>query len=196
MCGRSQFLRVPEVAESFGPARVADVTGVVEEAFPGSLVPGLVVHQGERVLSSFTWAFFEDGTGHNARLETAAERPAWRVAMTTARLVLPLARFVEGPAWFRDAGGGPLAVAGLYRLGPRRDRPAAGRRAAMLTRPADGTVTAYHERMPVILPADLVEPWLAGADVPLDRLLAESPPLDVEPLTPPGPPPPEQPSLL
>jgi putative SOS response-associated peptidase YedK len=66
----------------------------------------------------------------------------------------------------------------------------------MLTRPADSVVAPFHERMPVILPPDLITPWLAGEAVPLDRLLTESPVLSVEPLTRPGPPPPEQPSLL
>jgi len=206
VCGRSQFRKVPEIIEEFGPARVGDVTeaALAEEAFPKSVVPGLVLHKGERVVSSFSWAFFDDGTGHNARLETAPERPAWREAYASARLVLPLARFVEGRAWFADPGGRTLAVAGLYRLGalppatgggrPGGDRPP--RRATMLTRPADDVVAAFHERMPVILPPDLIGPWLAGEAVPLDRLLSESPVLGVEPLTRPGPPPPEQPSLL
>jgi putative SOS response-associated peptidase YedK len=197
VCGRSQFRKVPEIVEDFGPAKVGDVdeAALGDEAFPKSVVPGLVLHKGERVISSFSWAFFDDGTGHNARLETASDRPAWRDAFTSARLVLPLARFVEGRAWFSDSAGLPLAVAGLYRLG---GLPAGGppRRATMLTRPADDVVAPFHERMPVILPADLVGPWLAGETVPLDRLLTESPVLSVEPLTRPGPPPPEQPSLL
>jgi putative SOS response-associated peptidase YedK len=66
----------------------------------------------------------------------------------------------------------------------------------MLTRPADELVAPFHERMPVILPPDLITAWLAGERVPLDRLLTESPVLGVEHLTRPGPPPPEQPSLL
>jgi putative SOS response-associated peptidase YedK len=193
VCGRAQYLKVPEIIEGFGPVRVGDVVDAVlaEEAFPRSVVPGLVLHKGERVVSSFSWGFFDDGTGHNARLETAADRPAWRDAFTSARLVLPLARFVEGRAWFSDASGGPLAVAGLYRLGVPP-----GRRATMLTRPADDVVAPFHERMPVVLPADLIGPWLAADPVPLGRLLAESPVLIVEPLTRPGPPAPEQPSLL
>jgi putative SOS response-associated peptidase YedK len=248
VCGRAQYLKVPEIVGEFGPARVGDVVDAVlaEEAFPRSVVPGLVLHKDERVVSSFTWGFFDDGTGHNARLETAADRTAWRDAFASARLVLPLARFVEGRAWFSDASGGPLAVAGLYRLGalppadsagpatdgrpglcdPRRparpptggplglpdppgtaaDRPGGPtappmasrppRRATMLTRPADDLVAPFHDRMPVILPVDLIGPWLAGEPVPLARLLAESPVLTVEPLARPGPPPPEQPSLL
>ncbi|MDQ1504385.1 MAG: response associated peptidase, partial [Actinomycetota bacterium] len=268
MCGRAQYLKVPEIVGEFGPARVGDIVDAVlaEEAFPRSVVPGLVLHKDERVVSSFTWGFFDDGTGHNARLETAADRTAWRDAFASARLVLPLARFVEGRAWFSDASGGPLAVAGLYRLGalppadsagpptagrlglsgprrpdrpptdgpsglsdprrpdrpatdgrsglsdPRRpDRPATdgrsghprrparrptgarlslpdppgspgdrpggptappmasrpARRATMLTRPADDLVAPFHDRMPVILPADLIGPWLAGEPVPL-----------------------------
>ena len=208
MCGRSQFRRVPEIVEEFGPARVGDVdeAALTDEAFPQSVVPGLVLHKGERIVSAFSWAFFDDGTGHNARLETAPDRPPWRDAFASARLVLPLARFVEGRAWFSEAAGRPLAVAGLYRLCPGRQvqlarlgaLPTGGppRRATMLTRPADGVVGPYHDRMPVILPAELVGPWLAGEPVPIARLLAESPPLTAEPLTRPGPPPPDQPSLL
>ncbi|HYH51709.1 MAG TPA: SOS response-associated peptidase family protein [Acidimicrobiia bacterium] len=194
MCGRSQFRRVPEIIEEFGPARVGDVVdaAIAEEAFPRSVIPGLVLHKGERVVSSFSWAFFDDGTGHNARIESAADRPAWRDAWASARLVLPLARFVEGRAWFAEVAGRTLAVAGLYRLGAL---PGGGppRRATMLTRPADQVVAPYHERMPVILPADLVEVWLAGEPVPAGRLLGESPVLLADPLSRPGP---EQPSLL
>jgi putative SOS response-associated peptidase YedK len=197
VCGRSQFRKVPEIIEDFGPAKVGDIVdaAIADEAFPKSVIPGLVLHKGERVISSFSWAFFDDGTGHNARLETASDRPAWRDAFASARLVLPLARFVEGRAWFAATSGEPLAVAGLYRLGalPTGGPP---RRATMLTRPADDVVAPFHERMPVILPAELIAPWLAGEAVPLDRLLAESPVLTAEPLTRPGPPPPEQPSLL
>ena len=191
MCGRAQYLKVPEIIEEFGPARVGDIdeTALADEAFPKSIVPGVLLHNGERVVSSFSWAFFDDGTGHNARLETAADRPAWREAYASTRLVLPLARFVEGRAWFSAASGGPLAVAGLYRLGRVR-------RATMLTRPADDVVAAFHERMPVILPTDLVEPWLAGAVVPVRRLLQDSPALDVVPINRPGPTPPDQLSLL
>jgi putative SOS response-associated peptidase YedK len=194
VCGRSQFRKVPEIIEEFGPARVGDVVdaAIAEEAFPKSVVPGLVLHKGERVVSSFSWAFFDDGTGHNARLETAADRPAWRDAFASARVVLPLARFVEGRAWFSGAADQTLAVAGLFRLGAL---PSGGppRRATMLTRPADDVVAPFHERMPVILPVDLIGPWLAGEPAPLARLLGESPVLLAEPLSRPGP---EQPTLL
>ena len=205
MCGRSQFLRLPEIIEAYGPARVGDVVeaALAEEAFPRSVVPGLVLHKGVRVVSSFVWAFFDGGTGHNARLETASDRPAWRDAYASTRLVLPLACFVEGRAWFADSTGRPLAVAGLYRLGapPPTDGSGGGgggsaRRATMLTRPADDVVAPFHDRMPVILPSDLIGPWLAGAAVPVGRLLGDAPPLSSEPLTRPGPPPPDQLTLL
>jgi len=57
-------------------------------------------------------------------------------------------------------------------------------------------VAPFHERMPVILPADLIGPWLGGEPVPVARLLDESPALSAEPLTRPGPPPPDQLTLL
>jgi putative SOS response-associated peptidase YedK len=170
---------VPEVVEAFAPIRVGDVADVTEEAFPESLVPGVVVHGAERVVSAFCWAFFDDGTGHNARLETAPARPAWRDAYAQGRLVLPVAAFVEGRAWFRPEGGGHLAVAGLYRFG--RDRR---RRATMLTRPAGEAVAPFHERMPVILPGELLDDWLAGADVPVEELVTRPIALSVEPFRP------------
>lgn len=176
MCGRSQFLRVPEVVEAYGPARAGDVSDVSEEAFPGSVIPALLTQGGRRVVSSFRWGFFEDDTGHNARLETAPTRPAWREAYASARLVLPLAAFVEGRAWFRSESGGPLAVAGLYRFdGDRR------RRATMLTRPAGEAVAPFHERMPVVLPVDLLDAWLAGGEVPVEEMLRLRVALSVEP---------------
>lgn len=176
MCGRSRFPPVSRIESCFAPARRGDVAGAAEEAVPGGDVPGLVHHRGERVISRFTWGFFDGGAGHNARLETAAARPAWRDAYRRARLVLPLAAFVEGRAWFRAADGSPLAVAGLYRLTP------AGRRATMLTRPADAAVAAHHDRMPVVVPHDLLDAWLAGGAVDEARLLGESPVLVAEPL--------------
>jgi putative SOS response-associated peptidase YedK len=63
----------------------------------------------------------------------------------------------------------------------------------VLTRPADDVVAPFHERMPVILPGDLIGPWLTGEPVPVGRLVSESPAMVAEPLTRPGP---EQPSLL
>jgi len=66
----------------------------------------------------------------------------------------------------------------------------------MLTRPADDVVAPFHDRVPVVLPADLVGPWLAGDAVPIARLLQESPVLTADPLTRPGPPPPDQLTLL
>lgn len=164
------------MVEAFGPARVGDVADVSEEAFPGSVVPAVVTHGSERVVSSFRWGFFDDNTGHNARLETAPSRPAWRDAYAQSRLVLPLAAFVEGRAWFRPEAAGSLAVAGLYRFaGDGR------RRATMLTRPANEAVAPFHDRMPVILPVGLLDAWLAGADVAVEALVAMPVDLAVEP---------------
>ena len=44
----------------------------------------------------------------------------------------------------------------------------------ILTVDANAAVTPIHDRMPVILPPDRFEPWLAGEDVPLDPYPPES----------------------
>jgi putative SOS response-associated peptidase YedK len=177
VCGRSQFLTVPQIQAWYAPVRVGDVAEVVQQAHLGAVVPGVIHDRDERLVSAFLWGFFEDDRpGHNARLETARAGPAWREAFTTARLVLPLAAFVEGGAWFRTGDASPLAVAGLYRFSDGDHR----RRATMLTRPADAVVAPFHDRMPVILPADLIEGWLAGGDLDTARLLTDSPPLQTD----------------
>ena len=167
MCGRSQFRKVPEIIEEFGPARVGDIgdPAIADEAFPKSVVPGLVLHKGERVISAFSWAFFDDGTGHNARARNGV-----RPARLARRLRLRPAGPPAGPL---RRGTGLVLRPGRRHPGrrrplPPRSAPAGGppRRATMLTRPADDVVAPFHERMPVILPSDLIAPWLAGEAVP------------------------------
>ena len=148
MCGRSQFRKVPEIIEEFGPARVGDIVdaALADEAFPKSVVPGLGAAQG--------------GAGHLVvllgllRRRHRPQRPpgdGLRPAGLAGRLrrppgsSCPWPASSKGRAWFAELSGGPLAVAGLYRLGalPPPRRPAAPRpprRATMLTRPADDVV--------------------------------------------------------
>jgi putative SOS response-associated peptidase YedK len=65
------------------------------------------------------------------------------------------------PSWFHRAGEAPLLLAAVSRVAPD------GRLGfAILTEPAIPPVAALHDRMPVILPPGLVEPWLAEGAPP------------------------------
>ena len=82
--------------------------------------------------------------------------------------------------------GTPFAFAALWeRWTVRGDAVLRGSLAALgpgdvldtitiLTVNANAAVTPLHDRMPVILPPERFEPWLAGEDVPLDPCPPES----------------------
>ena len=123
----------------------------------------------------------------NARSETVAEKPAFRAAYRRRRCLVPADGFYE---WQRRGGtrqpwlfglrdNAPFAFAGLWErwaapegpapkgslFGPEPGGPV--ETFTILTTAANETVAAVHGRMPVILPPDAWDPWLAGEDIAL-----------------------------
>jgi putative SOS response-associated peptidase YedK len=104
----------------------------------------------------------------NARVETAAERRAFRSAWATRRCVVPADGFYEWegsararrPIWFHDPGRRPLLFAALF------DDEGGQLSFSILTTPSSGPVAALHDRMPVLVPAGGLRAWLAGGDPP------------------------------
>jgi putative SOS response-associated peptidase YedK len=130
-----------------------------------------------------SWA---DGPGSrlkmiNARVETVAERPAFRRPFERFRCLIPADGFYE---WSAPAGGGSkrafhiaradgelFAFAGLWSLWrPDGDDEAPPiRSCAILTTRPNSAVASLHDRMPVILASGAESTWLDGA-LPPDRL--------------------------
>ena len=117
----------------------------------------------------------------NARAESVATSPAFRVAFRARRCIVPSDGFYE---WQRDGArrqpfflgpptdksGGVLAMAGLWSVW--KD-PATGLwvpSAAVITTGANGQVTPIHDRMPVLLPRDVWAGWLDPAEKDADWL--------------------------
>jgi len=146
----------------------------------------------------------------NARVETAARKPTFRHALAHARAAVPVDGFYEWegppsarrPSWFHRPGGAPFLLAALAVPGG----PGGGVAFAILTTDSVEPVRRLHDRMPVILPGDLVEGWLAdGPPPPLPATAAgwlearavsprvNSPKVDdaacLDPAPPPAPPP-------
>lgn len=104
----------------------------------------------------------------NARVETAAERPAFRAAWATRRCVVPADGFYEWegaararrPIWFHDPAGRPLLLAALF------EDEGGGLAFSILTTPARGAVAALHDRMPVLVPPHGLRDWLGGGAAP------------------------------
>jgi len=123
-----------------------------------------------------SWAK-QPGTGLkmiNARVETVAERPAYRRAFERYRCLIIADGFYE---WRRQAAGpkrafhiaradgGLFAFAGLWSIWRGEDGETL-RTCTILTTAANSAIAALHDRMPVILAPDAESAWLEPVDSP------------------------------
>ncbi len=171
MCGRFA-LGIPrkKLAEEFGLDQVPEAPARYNIA-PGQLVEAVVdAGPGRREMRLLRWGLVPSwskegskGRGFvNARIETAAVKPAFRAAMRYRRCLIPASGFYEWqarpggkqPWYFHRADGRLAALAGLW----ERYEGAMGEimeSCAILTTEADTAVSPVHERMPVVIePAD------------------------------------------
>ena len=115
----------------------------------------------------------------NARIETAAERPAYRRAFERYRCLIIADGFYEwqrqptGPkqAFHITRGdGAPFAFAGLWSIWHDDENEGRTlRTCTILTTAANSTIAPLHDRMPVILAGGAESAWLERAQPP-DRL--------------------------
>jgi putative SOS response-associated peptidase YedK len=133
---------------------------------------------GHRVASTARWwlvpTWFKGtvaewkATTFNAKIETAAQKPAFRTAWSDGRCVIPATGYYEwsGPKTNRqphrvylDQNHPVMLFAGL------QTRLRSGlRTCTILTRNALPEIAELHPRMPVLLTADEAERWLNHAD--------------------------------
>lgn len=130
----------------------------------------------------------------NARVETAAEKPAYRQAFAKRRCLVPADGYyewytptsddaprgragkpVKQPFYIHRADGAPLAMAGLLSWWRPADDADWQLTMAVLTTEATAELARIHERMPVLVPREHWQRWLdptrAAQDV-MDDLLA------------------------
>lgn len=191
MCGRYTLSSPPDlVGELVG----LDETPRLRPRYniaPTQLVPAVRQDPGGgRRLDELRWGLIphwakEASIGNrmiNARVETAASKPAFRQAFRRRRCLLPADGFYEWkprrgakqPYLVRHREGRPFAFAALWE---RWADPQGGdvESCTILTTDASETLAQIHERMPVILPPAAYEAWLdPGLDdvATLERLVA------------------------
>lgn len=135
----------------------------------------------------------------NARVETVAEKPAYRKAFATRRCLLPADGYFEWyqtqqrnakgkplkqPFFIRPTDGSVLAMAGLYEIwrDPSRDRDddqAFRWTCTVITTRAEDNLGHIHDRMPMLIePGDFaawLDPRVSDTDA-LNRLLVPAAP--------------------
>jgi putative SOS response-associated peptidase YedK len=127
----------------------------------------------------------------NARLETAAQKPAFRRAFSRRRCLVPADGYYEWytptatagtgkprkqPFYIHRPDGRPLALAGLYEFWKPADADPADRAAwlttmALLTTSAPDDTGRIHDRAPLMLPAEHYAAWLDPATTDPNEVL-------------------------
>jgi putative SOS response-associated peptidase YedK len=160
----------------------------------------------ERQLRVMTWGLVpswakDPAIGNrmiNARMETVAEKPAYKRAFARRRAILPADGYfewyvtsqrtakgkpVKQPYFIRPRDGGVLAMAGLYEIWRDPDKadddPERFRwTTTVLTTSAEDELGHIHDRMPMMLPRERYDAWLdptlEGSEL-LDLLVPAAP---------------------
>jgi putative SOS response-associated peptidase YedK len=132
--------------------------------------------RGERLRWGLVPNWAKDSSGGfkmiNARAETLMERSAYRKPFERFRCLIPADGFYEWqatgdrkrPFYVHAKSGEPLAFAGLWETwtGPNGEELDT---AAIVTTRANKTLSAIHDRMPVIVPPDAFDLWLNTSEV-------------------------------
>lgn len=200
MCGRYVVTKKPqELAQEFAVDHIA-VDGPVEPDYnvaPTKNVPAILTRTRreqdggglERQLRAVRWGLVpswakDPSIGNrliNARVETAAEKPAFRKAFAERRCILPADGYYEWqeqpppegakkapkqPFFIHRPDHATLPMAGLYELwrDPTRehDDPNAWLwTVTVLTTNATDELGRIHDRAPMIVPPDAYDIWLA-----------------------------------
>jgi putative SOS response-associated peptidase YedK len=209
MCGRYASTRpAEELADIFGVRAEQAAGGLAADynVAPTKTVYGVLERsagEGEpptRRLAQLRWGLVPSwakdrsiGTRMiNARMETVAEKPAYRKAFAARRCLLPADGYYEWytgpgrakqPFYVRPTDGGVLAMAGLYELwrepGRREDDPGAWLwSTTVLTTRASDDLGRIHDRTPLLVPerrwTDWLDPRGDGASV-ADLLVPATP---------------------
>lgn len=126
----------------------------------------------------------------NARVESLAEKPAFKKAAASRRCLVPADGWYEWakrldaptkqPYFITPGDGSVLAMAGLWEVwGRGEDRLYT---CTVVTAPAVGALTEIHDRMPLLLPPDRWAAWLDPGQQDIAELISPTAPEVVEAL--------------
>lgn len=176
MCGRFSLVTNAEhLGHYYGLANVERFSGARFNIAPTQEVAAVVALEGERRLEYFRWGLLpfwarEKKLGYstiNARVETVADKPAFRHAFRHHRCIIPADGFYEwqGKSGHKQAWriepqnkGELFSFAGLWETWEGEGEVL--RSCTILVGAANEAVSPIHDRMPVMLPREKWSAWL------------------------------------
>jgi len=175
LCGRFTLTtNLGAIAARFGVSRFLEEVGPRYNIAPTQTV--IVVNDdGNRHLTQMRWGLIpswakDQAIGNrmiNARAETVATKPAFRVALRKRRCLIPADGFYEWtpagrrkqPVYIALKTREPFAFAGLWEIWISPDGEEV-QSCTIITTEANELLKPIHDRMPVILPKDAEAVWL------------------------------------
>ena len=189
---------LPQIEPDWNVAPTKEVYAVLER--PPRDGEGPEQADPERQLRALTWGLVpfwakDPSVGNrmiNARMESVAEKPAYRRAFEKRRTILPADGYYEWypteeltkagkprkqPYFIRPTDGGVLAMAGLYEIWRDPDKadddPSRFRwTCTVLTTSAEDSLGHIHDRMPLMLGREQYDEWLDPRRNSKEELLA------------------------
>jgi putative SOS response-associated peptidase YedK len=180
MCGRFTLLSLGQFTDLFPWIRPPDNPFAARYNIAPSQEIAVVVNDGENQIDFYRWGLVpfwakDPSVGNkmiNARMESLADKPAYRNALRSRRCLIPADGFYE---WKKTSGGGKTPM--LIRLKSRRPFAFAGlwekrkggegaelRTCTIITGPANELVRPIHDRMPAILGPEEMHKWLEPSE--------------------------------
>jgi putative SOS response-associated peptidase YedK len=143
--------------------------------------------EGKRVLHMLRWGLVphwakDPSIGaklNNARGETVAEKPSFRDAFKRRRCLIPASGYFEWaaegkikqPYFISFKSGEPMALAGLWESWKSPDGEIL-RTCCVVTTGPNEVMQPIHDRMPVIVPQERWQDWLAAPVETIEELVA------------------------
>ena len=184
MCGRYELFyndenyemnKIIELAEN----NTLSISYEPKEVFPSANVPIIASTENKIKPEFFVWGFpgfHKKELIINARSETAAQKPTFKQAMLHRRCVVPSTGFYE---WSHDSQKKKYKFnlpeqENLYMAGIWNEYEGE-KHFVILTTAANQSMAPIHNRMPLILPKELIRSWINDTELALS-LLAQIPP--------------------
>lgn len=183
MCGRYQFSskEYKEIQQIVRDAqRHSEQYNELNFPTTGDICPSqiapVMVARGDKIVGEFQrWGLpgFKGRQIINARAETVTEKTMFKRSIAWQRCVIPATGFYEWDSakhkYLFQLPGQPIYLAGIY------DNSNGTNCFIILTTAPNESVSAIHDRMPLMLTRDQVRPWLTDAGAALELLISRPP---------------------